>query len=73
MRLQFSKLQDNNKEAKALRDAGLPEDWKEVKRVLQYRGLPYIPDIIHYEIISYHHDDPFAGHFGIDKTQDLIS
>ena len=36
MRLQLSELQDNDKKAKALRGfAGFPEDWKDVKGVLQ--------------------------------------
>ena len=40
--------------------------------MLQYRGLPYVPEIIRSEVISYHHDDPLAGHFGIDKTRKLV-
>ena len=72
MNLQFPELQDNDKEAKILRAEGLPEGWKEVKRVLQYRGLSYIPEIIRSEVISCHHNDPLAGHFGIDKTRELI-
>ena len=41
MRLRLPKLQDNDKEAKALRSnaAGLPEDWKNVEGVFHYRGL----------------------------------
>ena len=40
--------------------------------MLQYRGLPYIPEIIRSEVISRHHDDPLARHFGIDKTKELV-
>ena len=40
--------------------------------MLQYRGLPYVPETIHYEVISRHHDDPLIGHFGIDKTRELV-
>ena len=72
MNLQFPELQDNDKEAKILRAEGLPEGWKEVKRVLQYRGLSYIPEIIRSEVISCHHNDPLAGHCGIDKTRELV-
>ena len=69
IRLRLPELQDNDKEAKALRgSAGLPEDWEDVEGVLQYRGLPYIPEIIRSEVISCHHNDPLTGHFGIDKT-----
>lgn len=30
-------------------------------------------EIVKTELISKHHDDPLAGHFGINKTQELIS
>ena len=72
MRLRLSELQDNDEEAKALRVADLPKDWEDVKGVLQYQVLPYVPDIIRYEIISCHHNDPLAGHFEINKTRKLI-
>ena len=52
MNLQLPELQDNDKEAKVLRAGGLPEGWKEVERVFQYRGLPYVPEIIRSEVIS---------------------
>ena len=55
-----------------LRAGSLPKDWEDVKWVLQYRRLLYVPEIIRSEVISYHHDNPLAGHFGIDKTQKLI-
>ena len=72
MRLRLPKLQDNDKEAIALRAEGLPEGWEDVEGVLQYQGLPYVPEIIRSEVISRHHDDPLAGHFGIDKTKKLV-
>ncbi len=31
-----------------------------------------MPEIVRTELISRHHDDPLAGHFGIDKTRELI-
>ena len=40
--------------------------------MLQYQGLPYIPEIIRSEVISRHYDDPLTGHFGIDKTRELV-
>ena len=40
--------------------------------MLQYQGLPYVPAIICSEVISYHYNDPLAGHFGIDKTRELV-
>ena len=45
MRLQLPKLQDKDKETKALRVADLSEDWKNVKGVLPYQGLAYVPEI----------------------------
>ena len=52
--------------------AGLPEDWEDVEGVLQYRRLPYIPEIICSKVISCHHDDSLAEHFGINKTRELV-
>ena len=72
MNLQLCELQDNDEEAKILRAGSLSEGWEEVERVLQYQGLPYIPEIIQSEVISRHHNDPLAGHFGIDKTRELV-
>ena len=72
MRLRLSELQENNKEAIALRIGGLPEGWEDVKGVLQYQGLPYVPEIIHSEVISRHHNNPLTEYFGIDKTRKLV-
>ena len=73
MRLHFSELQENDEEAKLLREAaGLPEGWEDVEGVLQYQGLPYVPEIIRSKVISRHHNDPLAEHFGIDKTRELV-
>ena len=74
MRLRLSELQEKDEEAKRLRgSAGFPKDWEDVKGVLQYQELPYVPEIIRSEVINCHHDDPLAGHFGIDKTRQLVS
>ncbi len=32
-----------------------------------------MPEIVRIELISRHHDDPLAGYFRINKTQDLIA
>ena len=73
MRLRLSKLQENNEETKLFKSsAGLLEGWEEVKRVLQYWGLPYIPEFIRYELINCHHDDLLARYFGIDKIRELV-
>ncbi len=41
--------------------------------MLHHQDLPYVPEIVRTELISRHHDDPLAGHFGIDKTTELIA
>ena len=40
--------------------------------MLQYQGLTYIPKIICSQVISCYYNDPFVGHFGIDKTRELV-
>ncbi len=49
------------------------EGWEDIKQVLHYQSLPYVPKVIRSELISRHHDDPLAGHFGIEKTRELIA
>ena len=74
MRLRLSELQESDEEAKLLRDSAGPlEGWEDVEGVLQYQGLPYVPEIIRSEVISCHHNDLLVGHFGIDKTRELVS
>ena len=72
IRLRMPEFQDEDKVAKALRAAGLPEDWKDVEGVRQYWGLVYVPEIIRSKMISCHHNDSLAEHFGIDKTRELV-
>ena len=73
MGLQLSKLQENDKEAKLLRGyVDLLKGWKKVEGVLQYQGLSYILEIIRFEVISNHHDDFLAKHFGINKIKELV-
>ncbi len=70
--MRLPELQDDDKEAMKLRSEGLLEGWEDIEQVLYYQGLPYVPKVIHSELISRHHDDPLAGHFGIEKTRELI-
>ena len=51
---------------------GPSKGWEDFERVLQYQELLYVPEIIRFEVISCHHNDPLAEHFGIDKTRELI-
>ena len=73
MNLRLPELQDNDKKAKVLRAGGLPKGWEEVEGVLQYRGVPYIPEIIRSKVINRHHDNFLVGHFGIDKTREFVN
>ncbi len=52
-----------------------PERWlgKNADGVLYHQGLLYVPEIFRTELISRHHDDLLAGHFGIDETRELIT
>ena len=72
MRLQLAELQKLDEKARRIRAEGLNE-YEELDGILYYQGLPFIPEAIQTEIISRHHNDYLAGHFGIDKTKDLIS
>ncbi len=71
--MRLPELQDYNKEAMKLRSEGLPEGLEDIEQMLHYQGLPYVPKVIRSELISRHHDDPLAGHFGIEKTRELIA
>ena len=59
--------------AREIRQQGLKEGWTEVKGVLHYQDLPYLPKIIKTDIICRHHDDLLAGHFDIKKTWELVA
>ncbi len=56
-----------------LRSEGLPEGWEDIKQVLHYKDLPYVPKVIRSELISRYHNDSLASHFGIKKTRELIA
>ncbi len=73
MKMRFPELQDDDKKAMKWRSEGLSEGWEDIEQVLQYQGLPYVPKVIRSELISRHHDDPLAGHFGRKKTRELIA
>ena len=72
MRLRLQELQETNSKAQELRQQGR-EDYEKVNRVLHHQGLPFVPKVIRIELISRHHDNPLAGHFGIEKTRELLA
>lgn len=41
--------------------------------MLNYQGFLYVSKVIRLELISKHHDEALAGHFGIEKTGKLIA
>ena len=74
MRLRPQELQDEDNQARKVRTKQPGHaDWQDVEDVLHHQGLPYAPKIIKIELISKYHDDSLAGHFGIEKTQELVA
>lgn len=53
-------------------ESGPEKGWEDIGWVLHHQGLPYVPKIIRTELISRQHDDLLAGHFGIEKTRELV-
>ena len=66
IRLRLSELEELDEEARKIRAESLG-GYEEVDGVLHHQGLPFVPEIIQTELISRHHDEPLAGHFGIVK------
>ena len=61
--------------ASAGRQRFLSQDWSfDNENLLRYKGRLYIPEdnALRQELISKCHDDPLAGHFGAEKTLDLL-
>ena len=73
MRLRLQELQETDSKAQKIRAEGLKEGWEEADGVLHHQSLPFVPEVIRMELISRHHNDPLAGHFGFDKTRELIA
>lgn len=40
--------------------------------VLWYKGKVYLPESIRTSVLAQNHDDPLAGHFGVEKTLELL-
>ena len=71
MRLRLAELQESDEEARRIRAEGL-NGYEELDGVLYHQGLLFVPKAIQTEIISQHHNDPLAEHFGINKTKNLV-
>ena len=72
MKLRLHKLQAKDKKARKTR-AENSEGWDDINGVLHYQSLPYVSEIIRTKLICRHHNNPMAGHFGIEKTHELIA
>ena len=72
MRLRLQELQAKDEQAWKTR-AKHSESWDNINVVLHNQGLPYVSEIIRTKLISRHHDNLLAGHFGIKKTSELIA
>ena len=73
MRLRLQGLQESNSEAQKLWSQGLWESYKEIDGVLYHQGLPFVLKAIQTEFISQYHNNPLAGHFGIEKICKLLA
>ena len=74
MRLRLQELQGKDKQARKLRaKQPIKDSWKDIDGVLHHQSLPYISGIIQTELISKHHNNLLAGHFGIEKTRKLVA
>ena len=72
MRLKLHELQAKNEQAQKTR-AEHSEGWDNIDGVLHYQGFFYVSEIIWTELISRHHDNLLAGHFGIKKIREPIA
>ncbi len=69
IRLQLPELHAVDQFAGTIKEQSLKDGLEQdADGVLHHQGLPYVPEVIKTELISMHHDDPLAGHFGIDKN-----
>ena len=73
MRLRLVELQAEDNQAEKIRAEKLGGNWEDSDEILHHQGLRYVPEILRTELISRHHDDPLASHFGIKKTQELVA
>ena len=52
MKLRISELQESDDKARKIRTEGLTDAYEEVDGVLNYQGLPFVPEAIQTELIS---------------------
>lgn len=70
--MRLLELQMKDQTAKKIKEQGLKISWEKIDGVLDQEDFPYWLEIIRIEIISRHHNDPLASHFGIGNTQEFV-
>ena len=74
MRLKMQEFQKENKQAQKLwAKQSVKDGWKDIDGVLHHQRLLYVLEIIRTELIIRHHNNPLAGHFGIEKIRKLVA
>ena len=73
LKLRLFKLQAEDQVTREIRQKDLKEGWAEIKGVLQFQGLPYMPEIIGMELISRHHDDPLGAISALGRLKNQSS
>ena len=61
--------------AHVLKELATPSNvlaWEMHQGVLWHQDRLYVPDRLRNDVISANHDNPLAGHFGVQKTLDLL-
>jgi len=51
----------------------MSSNWSHKDSLLLYKGLIYVPETLHMDMLHKHHDAPLAGHCGIARTLELIT
>ena len=72
MRLRLQELQETNSKVQELRQQKA-DGYEEIDDIFYYQSLPFVLKAIQTELISHHHNDLLAGHFGIKKTCKLLA
>ena len=72
MKLRLQELREAKPEAQELRQQK-PNCYEEINEIVYHQGLLFVPKAIQKDLISRHHNDPLAGHFGIKKTYKLLA
>jgi transposase InsO family protein len=69
-----SRCQDILKNRLGKRDANGEDIWTFESGILKYHSRAVVPDdpALRQEVMKLHHDDPLAGHYGIEKTLELL-